>query len=76
MVQDDRDNEEFGRSAIRWLGIGIEFVIVVGGCAWLGWLLDKWQDTDPGFMIMGFLAGFVRMLHVMLRRADFFKKKN
>lgn len=57
------------------MGVGIEFCVVAGGAAWLGNCLDKLSDTSPGFMIMGFFAGFGYMLYTMIKRAGGIKFK-
>ena len=75
MAHDDEKDQGFGKAAISWLGIGIEFVIVICiGCG-IGALLDQIQDTFPGFMIIGFLVAFAIMLYNMLKRAGSFKSK-
>ena len=73
--KDEKKQNDFVESSARWLGIGIEFVVVVGLFTWIGYKLDKLQNTEPGFMIMGFLVGFGRMIYIMLRKAGFFKDK-
>ena len=51
------------------MGIGVEFVLVIGFCAFLGWLADQAEGTSPGWMILGFFAGFGIMFYTMLQRA-------
>ncbi len=70
---DKRWIEEMRRDSFRWMGIGVEFCIVVGGATWLGHWLDTLSKTSPGFMIMGFFAGFIWMLYTMIKRAGGFK---
>lgn len=67
--QDDQDKQNWQQISARWMGIGFEFIFVVGGFSWLGNLLDKKSDTSPGFLIMGFFVGFITMLYIMIKRA-------
>jgi|GEM_PF-1234300 len=62
-------DEKFLKGAMRWMGIGFEFCIICGGMAWLGAQLDKLEKTSPGWLIMGFFAGFGIMFYIMLKRA-------
>lgn len=57
------------------MGVGIEFCAVAGGAAWIGNWLDKHTDTSPGFMLMGFFAGFGYMLYTMIKRSGGIKFK-
>lgn len=57
------------KSIYTWMGVGIEFVIIVLFFTYLGKFLDKFQNTSPGFMVMGFLVGFAIELRVILKRA-------
>ncbi len=53
----------------HWMGIGFEFIIVVGGLCFLGFWLDRAEGTSPGWMIIGFFVGFAVMLRIMIKRA-------
>ena len=59
----------FYRGAMRWMGVGFEFLIVIGLCAGGGYWLDKVEGTSPGWMILGFFLGFGIMLYMMIQRA-------
>ena len=59
----------FYRGAMRWMGIGFEFLIVVGMFVFGGYWLDKAEGTSPGWMILGFFIGFGMMLYIMIQRA-------
>ena len=59
----------FYRGAMRWMGVGFEFLIVIGLCAWGGYWLDKVEGTSPGWMILGFFTGFGIMLYIIIQRA-------
>jgi ATP synthase protein I len=59
----------FGRSvALYW-----DFVGTVLAGAVVGWLVDRWFDTEPyatlAFLILGVIGGFVRLVS-SLRRLD------
>jgi F0F1-type ATP synthase assembly protein I len=62
-------DSRFYRGAKRWMGVGFEFLIVVGLCVWGGYWLDKVEGTSPGWMILGFFVGFASMLYMMIQRA-------
>lgn len=64
-----QDNSYY-RGAFRWMGVGIEFCLVVGFFCLIGWFLDKLEDTSPGWMIMGFFVGFGVMLYLMVKRSQ------
>jgi F0F1-type ATP synthase assembly protein I len=70
-AQEKSDKENWQELGWRWIGVGIEFVVVVGIFSYGGYWLDKSGDTDtsPGFMIMGFFVGFAVMLYTMIKRA-------
>ena len=69
------DPEEMRRSMAEWLGVGIEFCLVVGACTLGGYWLDTKTNSLPGFMIMGFLLGFAGMIYTMVKRAGGLKWK-
>ena len=73
--ENENNNDNWMSICLRWMGVGIEFVLVVGGLSLLGNLLDKKIDTSPGFMIMGFFIGFFTMLNIMIKRAGGIKWK-
>lgn len=62
------DNSYY-RGAFRWMGIGIEFCLVVGLFCLAGYGLDQWEGTGPGWMVIGFFVGFGVMLYLIIRRA-------
>ena len=61
----------FYRAAFRWMGIGVEFCLVIGFCAFGGYWLGKLdtQDTSTAGMILGFFVGFAGMMYVIIKRA-------
>ena len=62
------DNSYY-RGAFSWMGVGIEFCLVVGMFCLIGYFLDKWEGTRPGWMVIGFFVGFGVMLYNIIRRA-------
>jgi F0F1-type ATP synthase assembly protein I len=62
-------DEKLYKGAMRWMGIGIEFALVIGICAYLGYRLDEIEGTSPGWMILGFFVGFGIMFYSMYQRA-------
>ncbi|HEV57399.1 MAG TPA: hypothetical protein ENN87_07860 [Phycisphaerales bacterium] len=85
MDKDDRDRHEpkderremgeLREGALRWLGVGIEFCVVVVLSMLFGHWLDTKADTSPGFLILFFLFGFGGMLYSMIKRAGGMKWK-
>ncbi len=67
--QEKSDKDEWNRLGLRWIGVGVEFVVVVGVFSYGGYWLDKIGDSSPGFLILGFLFGFAFMLYTMIKRA-------
>jgi F0F1-type ATP synthase assembly protein I len=59
----------FYRAAFRWMGIGVEFCLVIGFFVFGGYWLDKLENTSPGWMILGFFVGFGVMMYVIIKRA-------
>lgn len=62
-------DSRFYRGAMRWMGVGFEFLIVIGVFVAGGYWLDEWEGTRPGWMILGFFVGFGIMLYIMIQRA-------
>ena len=84
MDTDDKDRKSKGEQeqigemregALRWLGVGIEFCVVVVLSMLLGHWLDTKAHTSPGFLILFFLFGFGGMLYSMIKRAGGMKWK-
>lgn len=65
----------FYRVAYRWMGLGFEFALVIGLCAFVGYLLDLWVGPRPGWMIMGFFVGFGIMMYTIIKRAQVTQKE-
>ena len=62
----------FYRAAFRWMGIGVEFCLVIGFFAFGGYQLGKLdtQDTSTIGMILGFFVGFSVMMYIIIKRAQ------
>ena len=60
----------FYRAAFRWMGIGVEFCLVIGMFVFGGFWLDKLENTSPGWMILGFFVGFGVMMYIIIKRAQ------
>ncbi|MCK4999977.1 MAG: AtpZ/AtpI family protein [Anaerohalosphaera sp.] len=69
MSQQNQENEFWRSQAMKWMGVGIEFCVVVLAFAAGGYFLDGYFDCEPGFTIIGFLIGFALMIYSMLKRA-------
>jgi F0F1-type ATP synthase assembly protein I len=65
----------FYRGAFRWMGIGFEFCLVIGFFVFCGYWLDKWEDSSPGWMILGFFVGFGVMMYIIIKRAQTTQKE-
>lgn len=63
-------DDTYYRGAFRWMGIGIEFCLVIVFFCLIGYFLDKLEDTSPGWMILGFFVGFGVMLYTMVKRSQ------
>lgn len=54
--------------------LGLEFVVYLGVALGLGWLLDFWLGTTPGFILggaaLGLLGGSWRFTRAALRAAN------
>ena len=68
--KDQPTDASFYRAAFRWMGIGVEFCLVIGAFVFGGYCLDKLEDTSPGWMILGFFIGFGVMMYVIVKRAQ------
>lgn len=69
MENQSQPDKDWRMLAARWMGVGIEFCVVVLGFAGLGYLADRWLDSEPGFTIIGFFIGFAVMLYTLIKRA-------
>lgn len=63
-----RDDRGFDRKELRWVGVGIEFCVVVLAFCFAGYLIDMWiENEEPEFMITGFFIGFVFMMYWLFK---------
>ncbi|MCI0498258.1 MAG: AtpZ/AtpI family protein [Planctomycetales bacterium] len=73
--KDQPTDARFYRAAFRWMGIGLEFCIVIGFFMFIGYWLDVWEGTTPGWMILGFFVGFGFMMYTIVKRAKLTEKE-
>ncbi len=60
----DRDERGFSRKDMRWLGLGVEFAVVVCIFAYAGYWIDRLiGGEEPEFLITGFFVGFLVMFY-------------
>ena len=57
------------QSPTQWLGIGLEFGAVLAVFSYGGYRLDRALQTEPWFLLGGFLVAFIGMLYSIIRRA-------
>jgi len=57
MAQNSREDQT--RELWRLSGLGLEFAAVIGGMIAVGWLLDRWLNTSPAFVLVGAMFGLV-----------------
>ena len=73
--KDQPTDSSFYRAAFRWMGVGFEFCLVIGAFVFVGYWLDKIEDTSPGWMILGFFFCFAVMMYVVIKRAKMTEKE-
>lgn len=78
-----QSREDQTRELWRLSGLGLEFAGVIGGMIAIGWLLDRWLNTSPAFVIVGAVFGliggsirFVREAMAASRRSSEASKRN
>ncbi|AQQ09142.1 Putative F0F1-ATPase subunit [Sedimentisphaera cyanobacteriorum] len=68
MKEEKDKNSDSQGDYYRWVTVGIEYAVLMMLGAFLGSLLDRIQNTEPGFIIIGALAGFALQLYIVLKR--------
>jgi len=58
------------RSSLRWLGLGIEFIGVMGIFSYFGYVADEKFLTDPWLMLTGMIIGFVGMMYLLIKETS------
>lgn len=65
---------EFKRDLLRDADTGWVMTadLLAGITTWggIGWLLDRWLDTDPWLLAIGIMLGFAAGMYLVYRRAD------
>ncbi|MGE4352236.1 MAG: AtpZ/AtpI family protein [Bdellovibrionales bacterium] len=63
-----------GRGIVRAVKLGSDFVTLIMGMAFFGWLVDRHLATAPWFMIgtmsIGFVAGFWVLIRALGRKDE------
>lgn len=60
----------------RMLGIGVELGIVIGGMAYVGYLIDQHYDTQPWGAFIGSMLGIIGGCYNATREAFASQKKD
>jgi len=70
-----RDNKGFNREDMKWVGIGVEFCVIISLFAYGGYRLDKWmKNENPEFLIAGFFVGFFLMIYWIFKSTKDLRK--
>jgi F0F1-type ATP synthase assembly protein I len=65
-VAEKRDPEENRKTSFAYAA-GLTLFVAVASFCGLGWLLDKWFDTQPWFLIGGIVIGSAAGLFEFVR---------
>jgi F0F1-type ATP synthase assembly protein I len=70
-----RDFRGYDRKELRWIGVGVEFCVVILFFCFIGYLVDLWLEREnPEFMIVGFFVGFVLMFYWLFKSTKDLRK--
>ena len=70
-----RDNRGFNREDMKWIGIGVEFCVIISLFAYGGYWLDRWMGNEnPEFLIAGFFVGFFLMIYWIIKSTKDLRK--
>ena len=50
-------------------GMGFEFASSVFGMGLVGFLLDRWLDTQPWCLVAGIVLGVIGGMYILIKRA-------
>ena len=56
-----------GSNAARFLGIGFTLCLILGAPVLVGFILDRFADTLPLFLLLGLALGFVGSLYFVYK---------
>jgi len=56
------------RDLLRYSSVGLEFILTFGLWLGVGFWLDHWLGTLPGFLLIGGVVGFVIGVYRMARQ--------
>ena len=59
-----------------YLSIGIQLAATMVVYVGIGWLIDRWQDTTPIFLIVGSVVGMVAFFAQLIRVSKELSSKN
>jgi len=59
MIGDENERPKIFGALALVTGLGLTMVASVGVCGVLGYFVDRWLSTSPGFLISGILLGVV-----------------
>lgn len=59
-----------------YLSIGIQLAATMVVYVGIGWLIDRWQDTTPVFLIVGSVVGMIAFFAQLMRVTKELSAKN
>ena len=59
-----------------YLSIGVQLAATMVVYVGIGWLVDRWQDTTPVFLIVGSVVGMVAFFVQLIRVSKDLSAKN
>lgn len=66
MTEQDKWRHNLGDVA-PYLSIGVQLAATMVVYVGIGWLIDRWQDTTPVFLIVGSVVGMVAFFVQLIR---------
>jgi len=73
-AQTGKSSDPASRSVVRAIRLGSDFIALVMGLAFFGWLVDRQLDCAPWFMlgmiVVGFIAGFWMIVRVVTKTQE------
>lgn len=66
MTEPDKWRHNLGDVA-PYLSIGVQLAATMVVYVGIGWLIDRWQDTTPVFLIVGSVVGMVAFFVQLIR---------
>lgn len=73
----DKSKWQHGLSEVTpYLSIGIQLAATMVVYVGIGWLIDRWQETTPVFLIVGSVVGMVAFFAQLIRVSKELSDKN